>query len=114
MAECRESAQSVACPPTAFQGGRAHHADDRDAVLQKGNQAGPHRNSAHEVLGAVDRVDDPLAAFEDRCSALFLTEDRITGPLVGQEGADLGFDRLVGASARSAATALVPVSALKR
>ena len=93
-------AQSAAGPPPPSQRGRAHHADGRDAIFEERNQTGPHRNSAHEVLGAVDRVDHPLAALEDRRSTLFLAEDRVPGPLASQDRPDGFFDRLVGVGDR--------------
>ena len=81
-AERRESALAVAGPPAPLQRGRAHHADDRDAVVQQRDQRRPHRHAADEVLGAVDRVDHPLPAGENRCATELFAEYRIVWPLL--------------------------------
>ena len=93
-------AHSVAGPPPTIQGGCTHHPDDRDAVVQQRNQAGPQWNSTHKVLGAVDRIDHPLPALEYRRSTLFFAEDRIAGPLARQYRTDIGLDRLIGVGDR--------------
>ena len=72
----REGALARAGPPTALQRGRAHHTDDRNAVVEQRDQGRPHRHAADEVLGAVDRVDHPLPARENRCAAELFAEHR--------------------------------------
>ena len=66
----------------------------------KRDQRGPHRDAADEVLGAVDGVDDPLAAGENRCATELFTEHDIVGPLRRQRVAQHLLDRPVGVGHR--------------
>lgn len=65
-------------PPAAVQGGGADHADGGAVVLQQGDQRGPDRYAAQEVLGAVDGVDQPGAPGGDGAAGL-LPGERVVG-----------------------------------
>src|SRR5947207_7765572 len=57
-----ERALAAGSPPPPAQGGRRGNADGDLAVLLEPDQGRPHRDLADEVLGPVDRVDDPPSA----------------------------------------------------
>ena len=67
------------------------HAGDDLAVRLEGEQRCPHGDPAHEVLRAVDRVDDP-AHVGGALGAELLAEE----PPVGERAAQSGHDRLLG------------------
>ena len=73
----------------------------RSSVGQR-EQGRPHRHAADEVLGAVDRVDDPApVAAGRRVVAELLAEQRVVRALRRQRRADGGLDRPVGVADRS-------------
>src|SRR6476619_5591740 len=74
IAEGGERAFAGACPPPASERGGADNADDGGAVDEQGDQRAPHRNSADEVLRAVDRIEHPLPTRESRYAAEFFAE----------------------------------------
>ena len=50
--------------------------------MHESDHRGPHRNTAHEIAGAVDRVDDPSPrARRVADEAVLLTEHAVAGPL---------------------------------
>ena len=68
-------------PPTPTKRWCGHHAEDNHIVYGKGNQGRPDRHPAYIILGAVDRVDNPLPAGMARHPEL-LTEDRVMWALL--------------------------------
>ncbi|SKX66792.1 Uncharacterised protein [Mycobacteroides abscessus subsp. abscessus] len=91
MVECDERTVTGGGPPTAAQRRRRHDADHRHAVDQQSDQRGPDRDAAHEVLGAVDGVDDPLPTGQDRVTAELFAEDLV----VGEDGREAFADHLL-------------------
>ena len=53
-------------------------------------------NSADEILGAVDGVEHPLAAGENRCATELFAEHDVVRPPLGQRLAEHGLHRAVG------------------
>ena len=96
-----ECAVALGCPPATAQCWGRDYADNRLAVLQQGNQGGPDRDIAHEVLGAVDGVDDPLTALKHSFAAEFFAENFIARALVRQNLAEQLLARDIGIGDRS-------------
>ncbi len=79
----------AACrPPAPAHRGGARHPDDDLAVYLEGEQRPPYRHPAHEVLGAVHRVDHPSAPGVGTDEPLLLAEYRVAGPGLGQPRTD--------------------------
>lgn len=68
-ARCRE--------PASSQRRCGDDTDDRDAIFHECDQRGPDGDAAQKVLGAIDRVDDPLASVGCISCPELLTDDRI-------------------------------------
>ena len=79
-------------PRTAHQvrpsAGAEHDPDAHLAVLLEREQRRPHRDAAHVVLGAVDRVDDPAPARQRPSTPELLAQDRVAGPRPAEPVAD--------------------------
>src|SRR3954464_1163043 len=87
IAEGGERAFAGARPPPTSERGGADDADDGGAVDEQGDQRAPHRNSADEVLRAVDRIEHPLPTTESGCATEFFAENRIVGSMRGDRRA---------------------------
>ena len=70
--------------------GGVHAAGHRAAVLHQGDRDRDHGESVDEVRGAVERVDDPVAAGPGG-TAVFFSQHRDLGRSRGQVGADRPF-----------------------
>jgi hypothetical protein len=81
-------------PPPAPEHGGRHDADLDDTGGFERDQRRPHRDAARVVPRAVDRVEYPASRAATR-SAPLLAEDRVVGPLVGEEPPELSLDRAV-------------------
>ena len=99
LAEPRSATEETDSP--TLQRRRTHDADRRDAVFEQRDQTGPHRHPAHEVLGAVDWVDDPLSSGESGGSAELLAYDAVVRPFASEHFTQVGFDRPIGVGYRS-------------
>ena len=78
-------------------------ADDPDlgyTIDQQGDQACPYRYAAHEILGSVDRVDDPLPPGQSGCPTEFLAEDAVVRTDPGKSLPQACFDRMIGVANR--------------
>ena len=82
-------------PPAPPQRGGRDQPDDALAVLDEADERGPHRHAPHEVLGPVDRVDDPLARGVPGGGQL-LTQDGVAPARPPQLLADDALGLLVG------------------
>ena len=103
-------------PPPSAEGRCGHETKHRTAGVDQPDQGRPDRDAAHEVVGAVDGVDDPLARAVTRrldlladdgvarAGALELRPDQLLGVAVGvadQSEVRLGLDvQVLGAKAR--------------
>src|SRR5215213_783967 len=87
-------------PPAPAERRRADDTDRRLIIDHQGNQRAPYRHAAYEVLGAVDRVDDPAARAPSGIAHL-LTMHRIAWPSPAEGTADGPFGRSVGIGDRS-------------
>lgn len=85
--------------PAGVQVRGRHHADDDAVAVLQADQRGPHRHAAHEVLRAVDRVDDPAPAGGVLLAEL-LAVDRVVGALGGQNVTDGALRGAVGVADR--------------
>ena len=95
MADDSERPEYAPEPVAAHQrrprAGADDHADHGHTVIDQRDEGRPHRHPAHEVLGAVDRVDHPAAgAVAGRVELLALDGVARPGPL------ELGPDVLLG------------------
>ncbi len=88
-------------PPLAHRR-RADHADHGLAVDDQGEQCGPHRHAAHEVLGPVDGVDQPGRHPGLQPAPLLLPRHGVGGEGGGQPVARERLDLEVGLGDRAA------------
>ena len=86
-------------PPATLELRGGDHAEHHLVVDDEGDERGPDRHAADEVLGAVDRVDDP-ASLAVPGRALLLAGDRVAGAHPRQRAPDALLDRLVGVGDR--------------
>src|SRR5664280_1201921 len=61
-------------PPAATQGGCARNTECEITIESERNLGGPCRFTFDEVLGAVDRIDDPASRWVSRLAALLAHE----------------------------------------
>jgi hypothetical protein len=86
-------------PPAASQRRRGDQADHRHAVVHQGDQGGPDRHPADEVLRPVDRIHDPLPG-ATAGGAELLADHRVPGSGPAQLAADQFLGRPIGISDR--------------
>jgi len=81
---------------TLADGGKVQHSEQRLAVLQERDAAPPQRQTVGEVVGAIQRIDDPgeLGAVIDQIA--FLAQQAVVGIASSQRLLDETIDLVVG------------------
>ena len=95
----RERALAPLRPPTTPKSRGRDGSELHGTIHLQSEQRRPHRDPAHEVDRAVDRVDEPTASPAPGAPHLF-TKDRISWPFAGDQLTDRGLGRPVGFSDR--------------
>ena len=72
-------------PPAAPQRRRGDNPHHGLAVHQQADQRGPHGHTTHEVLGAVDGVDDPLTPGKGDVATEFLSQQGVLRVVCGDQ-----------------------------